>query len=95
MTVNKVLEKVKIELDKKFLNRKKPRFINYNNIKRKVIKELKKKLNYIVVKVFEEVEIIVLDLINNDKTVIYINFIDHVFDNELKIYYEFFGDNNI
>ena len=86
-----IIRKVSKKLDEKFLNSKYKRFIDYAKSKRKILKEIKSSLEYVLVDYLHEVDVTIIDLIDLNQIVIYINLIDKELNKKVTLYYEMKG----
>lgn len=91
MTDSTIIRKVSKKLDEKLLNGKYKRFIDYTKSKRMIMKEIRSSLEYVLVDYLEEVNVSIIDLIDLNQIVIYINLIDQNSYKKLTLYYEMKG----
>lgn len=94
MTDRKVIQLVSKKLDEKFLNSKYQRFSNYARSKRKILKEIRISLEYVLVCYLEAIEVKVIDVMDINRIAIYLNFTDKTLNKKVTIYYECKGDND-
>lgn len=92
MTDSTIIKKVSRKFDEKILNSKYKRFLNYSKSKRKILKEIRTSLGYVLVDYLEKINVKIIDIININKIVIYIELTDKELNNKINLYYEFRGD---